>query len=65
MLRNPDTQWSLTILLPRRTLTPGAGYRINKQRHSRYYEVMDPADELVCITVYKKGAAEVVRRLVA
>ena len=40
-----------------------AGYRIIKQRHSRYWEVRDPADELVCITVYKKGAAEVVRRL--
>ena len=42
-----------------------AGYRIVEQRHSRYFEVRDPADELVCITVYKKGAAEVVRRLAA
>ena len=42
-----------------------AGYRIVKQKHSRYFEVRDPADELVCITVYKKGAAEVVRRLAA
>ena len=42
-----------------------AGYRIIKQHHSRYWEVRDPADELVCITVYKKGAAEVVRRLAA
>lgn len=42
-----------------------AGYSIVKQRHSRFWEVRDPADELVCITVYKKGAAEVVRRLAA
>lgn len=42
-----------------------AGYRIIKQQHSRYFEVRDPADELVCITVYKKRAAEVVRRLAA
>ncbi|HEX6748509.1 MAG TPA: hypothetical protein VF092_14525 [Longimicrobium sp.] len=51
------------------TATPDApkpaGYSIIKQRHSRYWEVRDPADELVCITVYKKGAAEVVRRLAA
>lgn len=39
-----------------------AAFRIVKQRHSRYWEVRDPQDELVCITVYKKGAAEVVRR---
>jgi len=42
-----------------------ADYRVIKQCHSRYWEVRDPADELVCITVYKKGAAEVVRRLAA
>jgi hypothetical protein len=40
-----------------------ATFCIVKQRHSRYWEVRDPQDELVCITVYKKGAAEVVRRL--
>lgn len=38
---------------------------ILKQRHSRYWEVRDPQDDLVCITVYKKGAAEAVRRLAA
>jgi len=42
-----------------------AGYRIVKQYFSRYWEVRDPADELVCIAVYKKGAAEVIRRLAA
>ena len=42
-----------------------ATFRIIKQRHSRYWEVRDPQDELVCLTVYKKGAAEVVRRLAA
>jgi hypothetical protein len=42
-----------------------AGFRILKQRHSRYWEVRAPADELVCITVYKKGAAEVARQLAA
>jgi hypothetical protein len=29
----------------------------------RYYAVYDPAGELVCVTLYKKGAVEVVRRL--
>lgn len=42
-----------------------AGYSIVKQRRGRFWEVRDPVDELVCITVYKKGAAEVVRRLAA
>jgi hypothetical protein len=30
---------------------------------SRYYAVYDPQGELVCVTLYKKGALEVVRRL--
>jgi hypothetical protein len=34
-------------------------------RHGRNWEVMDPAGQLVCITLYRKGALEVVRRLAA
>jgi hypothetical protein len=30
---------------------------------ARYFAVYDPAGELVCVTLYKKGAVEVVRRL--
>lgn len=37
------------------------GYTIRK--HDRNWKVMDPAGRLVCITLYKKGAKEVVRRL--
>lgn len=33
------------------------------RRHKRFWAVLDAADELVCLTVYKRGAAEVVRRL--
>jgi hypothetical protein len=40
-------------------------YTIIKQKHSRWWEVRDPDDELVCLTVYRKGAREVVRRLAA
>jgi hypothetical protein len=40
-------------------------YTITKQKHSRWWEVRDPDDELVCLTVYRKGAREVVRRLAA
>jgi hypothetical protein len=36
-----------------------------KQHGSRYWMVIDPVGELVCLTVYKKGAMEVVRRLAA
>lgn len=32
-------------------------------RYGRFWAVYDPAGGLVCVTVYKKGAAEVVRRL--
>jgi hypothetical protein len=32
-------------------------------RYHRYWAVVDPEDELVCVTVYKPGAVEVVRRL--
>jgi len=35
------------------------------QTRSRWWEVRDPDDELVCLTVYRKGAREVVRRLAA
>ncbi len=32
-------------------------------RRHRHWEVRDPAGDLVCLTVYKRGAQEVVRRL--
>ena len=37
------------------------GYTIRK--HSRSWKVIDPRGQLVCITLYKKGAKEVIRRL--
>jgi hypothetical protein len=39
------------------------GYTIQRKERSRFWEVVDPAGELVCVTVYKRGAVEVVRRL--
>jgi hypothetical protein len=39
------------------------GYRIQKYGKSRFWAVIDAAEDLVCITVYKRGALEVVRRL--
>jgi hypothetical protein len=38
-----------------------AGFTIDP--YYRYWKVSDPAGELVCLTVYKRGAKEVVRRL--
>ena len=32
-------------------------------RHGRHWEVRDPTGTLVCLTVYKCGAVEVIRRL--
>jgi hypothetical protein len=34
-------------------------------RHKRFWQVRDPKGQLVCLTVYKRGAKEVVRRLSA
>lgn len=33
------------------------------QPHHRHWEVRDSAGELVCLTVYKRGAQEVIRRM--
>jgi hypothetical protein len=35
------------------------------ERRHRHWAVIDHAGELVCLTVYKRGAIEVVRRLSA
>jgi hypothetical protein len=40
-------------------------YTIIRQKHSRWWEVRDLDDELVCLAVYREGAREVVRRLAA
>ena len=33
------------------------------RRYGRHWEVRDATGELVCLTVYRRGAAEVIRRL--
>jgi hypothetical protein len=33
------------------------------KRRNRHWAVVDSAGELVCLTVYKRGAEEVIRRL--
>jgi len=38
-------------------------YTYAKKKDTRWWEVRDPAGELVCLTVYRRGAREVVRRL--
>jgi hypothetical protein len=42
------------------TTAPQPGYTIQRKERSRFWEVLDPAGELVCLTVYKRGAVEVV-----
>ena len=41
------------------------GYTVEKRQDTRWWKVLDPAGELVCLTVYRRGAREVVRRLTA
>jgi hypothetical protein len=38
-------------------------YTIARQTQGRWWEVRDAAGALVCLTVYRRGAREVVRRL--
>lgn len=38
---------------------------ITGQKHGRWWEVRDPEDERVCLTVNREGAQEGVRRLAA
>lgn len=40
-------------------------YRIEQRPGRTHWQVFDPNGDLVCLTVYKRGAEEVVRRLMA
>jgi hypothetical protein len=42
-----------------------AAFTYQKREDTRWWEVRDAAGELVCLTVYRRGAREVVRRLSA
>ena len=44
---------------------PQPAYTVVKRAKDRAWEVRDAQGELVCVTVYKRGAFEVVRRLAA
>ena len=50
---------------PTPTAAEKPAYTIIKKKDTRWWEVCDPENELVCLTVYRKGAREVVRRLAA
>ena len=40
-------------------------YKAVEREKDRWWQARDPRGELVCVTVYKRGAVEVVRRRVA
>jgi hypothetical protein len=46
-----------------RTSEPTESSTFTIKRRNRFWEVVDAAGDLVCLTVYKRGAVEVVRRL--
>jgi hypothetical protein len=48
---------------PLATTEENTGYRVEKREWTRWWKVLDPAGELVCLTVYRRGAREVARRL--
>ncbi|HEY0152956.1 MAG TPA: hypothetical protein VGB92_13220 [Longimicrobium sp.] len=45
------------------TTEENTGFRVEKREWTRWWKVLDPAGELVCLTVYRRGAREVARRL--
>ena len=57
---------SLTKVAPRvthKTTENGKDSNYTIKRRNRFWEVVDSSGTLVCMTVYKCGAKEVVRRL--
>jgi len=38
-------------------------FTLAKHGHSRFWAVINPDGQLVCVCVYKRGAQEVIRRL--
>jgi hypothetical protein len=48
---------------PNKSAAQPQPYTIAKRDRTRWWEVRDAAGELVCLTVYRRGAREVVRRL--
>jgi hypothetical protein len=46
-------------------LTTGNAVQYTIERWRRYWAVRDPKGALVCLTVYRRGAEEVIRRLSA
>ena len=45
------------------TAEANTGYTVVKREDTRWWKVLDPAGELVCLTVFRRGAREVARRL--
>ena len=64
---DPVTEYAPWEPAPPRSAPPEVlkGYRIEPHAKSRYWQVFDPAGELICLAVYKRGAREVMRRLAA
>ena len=58
-MESPEAQGNVT---PACTSTMAESNAFRIEHRGRYWAVYD-RDALVCITVYRKGAAEVVRRL--
>jgi hypothetical protein len=48
---------------PPTTTEENAGFRVEKREETRWWKVLDPAGELVCLTVFGRGAREVAHRL--
>lgn len=40
-------------------------FTLTRHEHSRFWAVIDPDGQLVCVCVYRRGAQEVIRRLEA
>lgn len=45
------------------TAQENSGYTVVKRENTRWWKVLDPGGELVCLTVFRRGAREVAHRL--
>jgi hypothetical protein len=63
LLRGRGQEDRRPTMTPQQNSEQQPSYKVRKYGSSRYWAVVDAAGALVCVTVYKRGAEEVVRLL--
>ena len=61
LLETQSGLWFSIVTMENQNQTKG--YQIMKHKDGRFFNVIAPDGALVCVAVYRKGAEEVIRRL--